>query len=204
MCELLSPFTYRFVWNLSTFHFYWPELSRVIGASICRYVDAMYLHCALGHCHVQIVEHLIGVLLLAVRLEGVPHRDGCLCVARPRSGCTPHGHRLRLCAAIVVCGGRHHGICGDAARYKKRQRETKLAGSYCWVWLLNNQASLLLESFVLELTLLPVRCPSLPSNCPHTSVAAAVFVYNIKTMSATHCKNHKTKDNNNGSSRNKY
>lgn len=101
------------------------------GLSMRRYVDAMYLHCALGHCHVQIVEHLIGVLLLAVRLEGVPHRDGCLCVARPRSGCTPHGHRLRLCAAIVVCGGRHHGICGDAAKYKKRQSETKLAGSNC-------------------------------------------------------------------------
>lgn len=77
---------------------------------------------------------------------------------------------------------------------------------------MNNQASLLLESFVLELTLLPVRqCafrdaphPSLFTNSLHTSLAAAVFVYNIKTMSATHCKNHKTKDNNNGSSRNKY
>lgn len=37
-----------------------------------------YLHCAFGHGHVEVAEHVVGVLFGTVRLEGVHHADRLL------------------------------------------------------------------------------------------------------------------------------
>lgn len=76
--------------------------------------DHSHSHCSLGHGHVQVVQHLVGVLLLSVRLEGMPHGYGGLCVPGSIGRSTPCRYGIRMRATIVVCG-RHRGVCGNTA-----------------------------------------------------------------------------------------